>query len=49
MWNKINASEELNKEINTTYKILYYFAYFVKIITVFEMLIVLVIFLNIYL
>ncbi len=49
MWNKINASEELNKEINTTYKILYYFAYFVKIITVFEMLIVLVIFLKFYL
>mgnify|MGYP000578611850 FL=1 len=49
MWNKINASEEFNKEINTTYKILYYFAYFVKIITVFEMLIVLVIFLKFYL
>lgn len=49
MWNKINDSEELNKEINTTYKILYYFAYFVKIITVFEMLIVLVIFLKFYL
>lgn len=49
MWNKINASEELNKEINTTYKTLYYFAYFVKIITIFEMLIVLIIFLRSYL
>lgn len=48
MWNKISASEELNKEINTTYKILYYFAYFVKILTIIEIIIVLIVFLHYY-
>lgn len=48
MWKKIDTSDKLNEEINTTFKILYYFAYFVKIVTIFEMIIVLIIFLKFY-
>ena len=48
MWKKIDTSDKLNEEINKTFKILYYFAYFVKIVTIFEMLIVLIIFLKFY-